>query len=183
MTTQQELPPQNERIEIIGADGMALRQLVPEDAQAYFDLIDYDRAHMSQFDDDTATKYQTLEDVKESIVNPKSLYRQRFGIWVDNTMVGSINLDPTRKRDGTEVGYWIGKEHIGHGYAAKALETIIPFAFESRPDKGHLFAKVAIGNHASRKTLEKCGFQFSGPDDINWYFFLNKPRDINPLSP
>lgn len=179
----QELPPQNERIEIEGQNGIALRQLVPEDAQAYFNLIDYDRAHMSQFDDDTADKYKTMDDVRESIVNPKSLYRQRFGIWAGDKMVGSINLDPTRKRDGTEVGYWIGKEHTGHGYAAKALEAIIPFAFESRPDKGHLFAKVAIGNHASRKTLEKCGFKYSGPDDINWYFYLMRPDGINRLTP
>ena len=90
-------------------------------------------------------------------------------------MVGSINLDPTKKRDGTEVGYWVGAEYIGHGYAARALETIIPFAFEDRPEKSHLFARVAIGNKASRQTLEKCGFRYSGPDDSNWYFYLERP--------
>jgi hypothetical protein len=71
MTTR-ELPPRDERIEIYGSDGVVLRQLIPEDSQPYFDLIEYDRAHLSQFDDDTAAKYKTVEDVLESIVNPKN---------------------------------------------------------------------------------------------------------------
>ncbi|MCA9343812.1 hypothetical protein KC947_02575, partial [Candidatus Saccharibacteria bacterium] len=44
-------------------DVIVLRQLTVEDAQTYFDLIDHDREHYSQFDDVTAKKYQVVGDV------------------------------------------------------------------------------------------------------------------------
>lgn len=161
MTTKQERLPQGERIELQGPDNMVLKQLVLDDAQTYFDLIDYEREHLSQYEDDTANKYQTVDDVRQSIEKPNP-YRLRFGIWVDDKMVGSINLDRTEMeyhgRDGVEVGYWIGAEHIGHGYASGALQILIPFAFE-QSGVDRIYAQVATPNTASLKTLEKNGFK------------------------
>ncbi len=60
-----------------------------------------------------------------------------------------------------EIGYWLGVEHWGKGYATEALHALIDFVFT---DLGHdaLQAGARVTNPASRRVLEKCGFQWTG---------------------
>ena len=53
------------------------------------------------------------------------------------------------------VGYWIGEEHWGHGYAPEALERLIEHA---RVDlKAHtIWADHFICNEKSHRVMEKC---------------------------
>lgn len=53
------------------------------------------------------------------------------------------------------VGYWIGRDHWGRGYATAALRAFVEVD-RRRP----LRAYVAEHNAASRRVLEKCGFVF-----------------------
>jgi RimJ/RimL family protein N-acetyltransferase len=52
-----------------------------------------------------------------------------------------------------KVGYWIGREHWGHGIATAALAQLLAIV-TSRP----LHAYVAASNVGSIRVLEKCGF-------------------------
>ncbi len=178
---QEPLPP---RIEIPGPAGITLRQLYVEDAEAYFGLIDYDRAHLSQFNDETAEKYPSFLAVANSLVNPQNPARLRFGIWDGEVMVGSINLTPKDNRT-AEIGYWVGKQHTGHGYASEAVKALSKYAFD-QTEADLLFANVAVGNQASKRTLEKAGFilsdTFQGRDGQVWECILRK-GDINRLTP
>ncbi|HEY7298774.1 MAG TPA: GNAT family N-acetyltransferase [Xanthobacteraceae bacterium] len=67
----------------------------------------------------------------------------------------------TAERRGPELGYWVGAPHWGHGYATEAARALIGHAFTNQ---GHatLSARVRVSNPASRRVLEKCGFQWSG---------------------
>ncbi len=146
-------------------DVILLRQLTLEDAPTYFDLIDYDREHYSQFDDITAKKYRVVGDVEDSIINQKR-NKYRFGIWDGETMVGSNNL--TVQEDGrAEIGYWVGSQYTGRGYAARALSPLVDFAFN---DLGldEVFTNIVVGNEASRKTVENAGFEFRGIENDYW---------------
>lgn len=166
----------SERIEIEGQDGLKLRQLIWADARDYFELIDYDRAHLSQYGDDTAKKYDTYGKVLDSIVNPKNPSKLRFGIWQDETMVGSIGLTPEAERN-AEIGYWIGKEHIGHGHATEAVKTLTQFAFDQLGLE-LLYAKVAADNKPSDRVLKKSGYRLAVIDTqkrINIYERKNNP--------
>ena len=65
-------------------------------------------------------------------------------------------------RDGApEIGYWFGVPFWGNGYATEAARALIDHAFG---DRGHqmLLAGARISNPASRRVLEKCGFQWTG---------------------
>lgn len=162
--TAPELSPHNERIEIEGDNGFAIRQLVLDDAQRYFDLIDADRTHFKHGQEMTPNKYQTVEDVQRSLEDPVQ-NRLRFGIWDGNNMVGSINLTQNRPNTG-EVGYWVGAEHKGHGYAKRATDLLVNYVFDSLGLQ-RLTAWVAPENISSVKTLEKAGFRRmtnSGPE-------------------
>jgi RimJ/RimL family protein N-acetyltransferase len=158
-------PSRAERIEIdAGIDGIVLRQLGPEDAQRYFDLVDYDREHFKNVGEPTADNYKTVEAVRRSIINPKweDTDKVRFGIWENGIMVGSINYKPLDKTT-VELGYWVGKEYVGHAYASKAVQTLVPHLFSQ--GWRWVEAWAAVGNDASRKTLHKAGFtEYPEPD-------------------
>lgn len=72
-------------------------------------------------------------------------------IVTEGVVVGSIgSWDEERER---EVGYWLGREYWGKGYATAALRAFLQID-QHRP----LHAHVAEHNVASRRVLEKCGF-------------------------
>lgn len=79
----------------------------------------------------------------------------------DGVLVGGIGLrvEPEHRR--AEVGYFVGVEHWGRGYATEALRGVLEHAF------GHLalnrvYAHHFVRNAASGRVLEKAGFQREG---------------------
>ena len=59
------------------------------------------------------------------------------------------------------VGYWLGREFWGRGFATGALRLFLQ-EVKTRP----LYAHVARENRASRRVLEKCGFHVVGVDGV-----------------
>lgn len=57
------------------------------------------------------------------------------------------------------IGYWIGREHWGRGYATEAVAQYVTEVAE-RP----LHAHVAEHNRGSVRVLEKCGFVVVGEE-------------------
>jgi RimJ/RimL family protein N-acetyltransferase len=78
----------------------------------------------------------------------------------DDTIIGSCGI---AKLDGVhpEVGYWLGPPHWGQGYATEAVRALIDHAF-GELDHLTLQAGARVSNPASRRVLEKCGFQWTG---------------------
>ena len=60
-----------------------------------------------------------------------------------------------------DVGYWLGVKYWSKGYATEATRAVIDYAFT---EFGHdsLSAGARVTNPASRRILEKCGFQWTG---------------------
>jgi len=60
-----------------------------------------------------------------------------------------------------ELGYWLGVPFWGKGYATEAARAVIDYAFT---ELGHdvLLGGARVSNPASRRVLEKCGFQWTG---------------------
>jgi RimJ/RimL family protein N-acetyltransferase len=83
-----------------------------------------------------------------------------FLIEHDGTPLGMVGIDRSEP-DHAELGYWLGVEHWGRGFATEAARGAIDFFFEEFGDD-HLHAGARVTNPASRKVLEKCGFQWSG---------------------
>lgn len=78
----------------------------------------------------------------------------------DGAIVGAAGV---AKLDGAnpEIGYWLGVPYWGQGFATEAVRAVIDYAFgELRHDALHAGARVT--NPASRRVLEKCGFQWTG---------------------
>jgi RimJ/RimL family protein N-acetyltransferase len=78
-------------------------------------------------------------------------------IVVDDQVVGNIVCFEMNGQ--REVGYWLGREYWGHGFATQALAAFLP-QIEQRP----LYGYVAKHNRASIRVLEKCGFVMCGEE-------------------
>ena len=74
--------------------------------------------------------------------------------------VGGIGLHKKFEHS-AEVGYWIGEEYWGKGFATAALDKILYMGFnELKLTRIH--AHVFEGNTGSEKVLLKCGFEYEG---------------------
>jgi RimJ/RimL family protein N-acetyltransferase len=78
----------------------------------------------------------------------------------DGTLIGGCGFATTSEGD-PELGYWIGVAHWGRGYATEAARALIDHAFGELGCE-RLSSRARVSNPASRRVLEKCGFQWSG---------------------
>ena len=83
-----------------------------------------------------------------------------FLITRGTTVLGACGVG-SRDGEQPEIGYWLGIAFWGHGYATEAARALIDHAFG---DLGYdvLVAGARVSNPASRRVLQKCGFQWTG---------------------
>jgi RimJ/RimL family protein N-acetyltransferase len=96
----------------------------------------------------------------------------------DGTPIGVCGLDLRAGRTPEPVhwlGYWLGTHYWGQGYATEAARAVIDHAF-GELGCAELNAGARVSNHASRRVLEKCGFQWTGVG-------LYRMRAINSSAP
>ena len=60
-----------------------------------------------------------------------------------------------------EIGDWLGVKHWGKGYATEAVRAMIDHVFTDL-DCEAIHSSARVTNPASRRVLEKCGFQWTG---------------------
>jgi len=82
-----------------------------------------------------------------------------FVITLDGALIGGCGIVP--REDGGEIGYWLGVPYWGHGFATEAARAAIDHAFGSLGYET-LHSSARVSNPASRRVLEKCGFQWTG---------------------
>jgi RimJ/RimL family protein N-acetyltransferase len=83
----------------------------------------------------------------------------------EGTLIGACGLE-LREGPGTaglmpELGCWLGVPHWGRGFATEAVRALIDHAFTDLELEA-LQAGARVTNPASRRVLEKCGFQWTG---------------------
>ena len=83
-----------------------------------------------------------------------------FLIEHNHAPIGMVGVD-WREPEAPELGYWLGVEHWGQGFATEAARAVIDFTFEEF-DVEQLMSGARVANPSSRNILEKYGFQWSG---------------------
>jgi RimJ/RimL family protein N-acetyltransferase len=96
-----------------------------------------------------------------------------FVVTFDDALIGACGIDP--REDGSEIGYWLGAPYWGQGFATETVRAVIDHAF-GELDYAMLNAGARVSNPASRRVLEKCGFQWTGVR-------LSRIRAINSAAP
>jgi RimJ/RimL family protein N-acetyltransferase len=84
---------------------------------------------------------------------------ENFVITVGGEVIGACGY--VLRSSVPEIGYWLGVPFWGNGYATEAARALIDYVFGER-FHGALSAGARTSNPASRRVLEKCGFQWTG---------------------
>ena len=76
----------------------------------------------------------------------------------------------------------MGKPHWNKGYCTEALQAMIRYCYEQKNFKT-LWADFFIGNPASGRVMEKCGFTDTGKENYcsNLYHGEDRPVHIMKL--
>lgn len=86
-----------------------------------------------------------------------------FGIFdhTEQTLIGSTGLHTRIGKNAREIGYWIGIDHIGKGYATEAVSALVKTGFEIE-GLSRIEIRCAPDNFRSQHVPEKLGFEMEG---------------------
>jgi RimJ/RimL family protein N-acetyltransferase len=117
-----------------------------------------------------------LADAESFVARAKEDENERCFVvtLADGRLIGACGL-ARFDRKAPEIGYWIGVPFWGQGYATEAARAVIDHVF-SASDYETIHGAARISNPASRRVLEKCGFQWAGVE-------LRRIRAIASVAP
>jgi len=161
MTLLEEIPTGRYReasIPVLETKRLALRAARLEDAKAVAAL-----ANDRRIAENTARipyPYK-LADAEQFIAGANKKGEAAYLITLhDKTIIGACGL-MFHYDDTPEIGYWLGVPYWNKGYATEALHALIDYAFTDLTHDA-VQAGARVTNPASRRVLEKCGFQWTG---------------------
>jgi RimJ/RimL family protein N-acetyltransferase len=76
-------------------------------------------------------------------------------------LLGTVSLKRVVRDQRAELGYWLGVDAWGKGYATEATNAMIDFGF-GELGLSRIYAQVLEGNEASCRVLEKVGMLSEG---------------------
>ena len=121
------------------------------------------------------------ESVEDSLNIIKTVFakRETYAIVRNGVPIGCVGLlfHPDTNHwwgeGAVELGYWVGEEYWGKGYATEASKRVIEHAFDDL-DADVIYASYRIENSASKRVLEKLGFEYyaelTNQNYLNEYF-------------
>lgn len=96
------------------------------------------------------------EQIQKGLEYPLTIVNKK-----ENEIIGTITLRIDKNNNKGELGYWIGRDYWGNGFATEAVNRIIEFGF-NQLDLNKIWASAISRNKASSIVLEKAGFQKEG---------------------
>ena len=93
-------------------------------------------------------------------INSLTINNLEFNIFLENNLIGGIGL-----KEDYRLGYWLGEDYWGNGYATEAVSELIEYAFKIIKIK-KITARYMTENTISAKVLKKLGFTEIGKDLI-----------------
>lgn len=157
----------------ISTKRLVLRQFDIKDAQEYYDLEQSGLAHhLAPFMPGTLDTRERTEAIREM----RAKIRTTLDKWDDGsdyrfvirelnseTIIGQIAITNIIRNvaQSAFVGYWVGANWLGRGYATEATAAVIAYAFESlRLHRISLW--ISPENSASLRVVEKLSLRYEG---------------------
>jgi len=143
-------------------DGVSLRDLGTEDFDDFFAIVGDDRV-TSWLAFDSHTEQSARKMLGDIIDRSARESRPDYMLAVtrrdDDRVIGFARIAPSQSQG--KLGYAIGADHWGHGYATDAARTMLKFAFG--PLALHrVTAAIGPENLASIAVIDRLGFSYEG---------------------
>lgn len=142
-----------------------VRLLHADDADSLYDVTIRNRESLASW----MSWMDRVIDVSDTYAFLRAAEREAYehsafkaGIWRQGTLIGCIDLHQIDWLNGNaRIGYWLDKEHTGHGIMTRAVRLLVEYAFEAL-DLHRIEIHVATDNHRSRRIPERLGFTMEG---------------------
>lgn len=106
--------------------------------------------------------HQTFDFIIEANLGVKNYQQYFYGIYVDQELVGLINLFNLNYIERTaEYGYFISSNHLRHGYMQRAIKLLSNYVLEYTDIKA-INVYVDIDNKPSLALAKKLSLQMAG---------------------
>ncbi len=141
---------------------LILRGWEPEDAQAWFDILQEE--DILKYFPNPRPPARAKAD--EYIAHHRAHWQQfGYGHWAvvtrdDGRVVGWNGIEYLPELDETEVGYLLSKRVWGKGYATEVARAAVQFGLEEK-ELPAIIGLVHPDNTGSIRVLEKCGMAFA----------------------
>lgn len=168
-----------ESAHLVRGDGVYLRPGEMRDFEQWSSLRERSREFLTPWepvwvpDDLTRLAFRRRirrnnEEIARDETYPLFIFRAE-----DSVLLGGLTLGQIRRgvsQTGT-IGYWIGAEHAGKGYMARAVRALLAAAFSSSVSGSSVSGSLRLHrveaaciprNAASLRLLKACGFQQEG---------------------
>ena len=120
-----------------------------------------------------ASPHRTVDQIRELLrqqdvvlLSSQSIGRFHWIAELDGIPVAQIQIavdDRDRTQNSATLGYMVDDRYQGRGVATASVRAALPIAFDPEGlAVERLEAVAAVANSASRRVLEKTGFQFEG---------------------
>jgi ribosomal-protein-serine acetyltransferase len=145
-------------------DEVTLELAEEHHAQAIFDLVDRNRDHLRPWMpwvDPTVTVADTLAFLR--FVRKEYAEGKQFHANVRHRgdLVGGMGLRFDRNHDSSELGYWVGADHQGHGIVTRAARALTGAAL-GEFGMHRVCIRAGVENVRSRAVPERLGYTFEG---------------------
>ncbi len=139
---------------------LVLRCWSPDDAHLAQPLMARSDAHLRRFIPFSTADVRDLYETTQWLRGHRALFDRdehyRYAVFdtTGDTLLGETMLLDREQRGDREVGYWIGLEHCGQGFATEATAAMVALAFEldGAPEVTLHCSPVNVGSvHVARK--------------------------------
>ena len=160
---------QLEQLPVLRTERLALRPLTRADVpqlHAVFSDAEVMRYWSNSPHPDQARTEAMVDSINDGFERREIL---QWGIEreADGRLLGTVTLIAGGEQPRAELGYVLGREHWGQGFAGEAQRRVIEFAFEEL-GLHRLEADTHPENAASLRSLERLGFRREGVLRERW---------------
>ena len=101
-----------------------------------------------------------------------------FNIYVNNKLIGGVSISKKLGDTKWELGYWIGEEYWGNGYAIEACENLIQYFF-TNTNNHQIYASHMVDNIKSKKIILTLGFKEVG---VGSKYSISRQEDVEDIN-
>jgi ribosomal-protein-alanine N-acetyltransferase len=157
------MSPDDVPLPTLETERMRLAPLVADDIRHIFPLM-RDAEVMAFWDvgeiDDPDVIARIVEGQVEEMGKGRSIYWTMRSL-ADGQFIGTCDLSEIdRRHRRAEVGFMLGREAWGQGYASEAIQAVLSYA--ATQGLRRLLARTHLGNRRSEILLQKLGFEEEG---------------------
>jgi uncharacterized protein (DUF952 family)/RimJ/RimL family protein N-acetyltransferase len=147
-------------LKVKGDEMMRLSPVQVQDAERLFPLIYQSRVTDWLLWDGPQSLDEYRQELAERAKKVTRGEMHLFTIWNDDQPVGNIDIRPMNDFR-ADIGLWVSTLYHGKGIGSQAIQWITAYGF-FRLGLQKIEAEIFVGNIASRRIFEKCGFMLEG---------------------